>query len=42
MVKSQDKNFRAQYLFHTKIKTTYQNVLQTTEILELRLKQGSQ
>ena len=36
MAKSQNKNFRAQFLFHNKIKNTYQNELSTTEILELR------
>ena len=29
MAKSRNKNFRAQFLFHTKIKTTYQNELLT-------------
>ena len=42
MAKSRNKNFRAQFLFHAKIKTTYQNILPTTEILELRSKRGSQ
>ena len=42
MAKSRNKNFQAQILFHTKIKTTYQNVVPTTEILELRLKRGTQ
>ena len=42
MAKSRNKNFRAQILFHTKRKTTYQNVVPTTEILQLRLKRGTQ
>ena len=40
MAKSRNKNFQAQYLFHTKIKTTNQKELPTTEILELRSKEG--
>ena len=42
MAKYQNKNFRKQFLFHTKIKTTYQKLLATTEMLKVRLKQGSQ
>ena len=42
MSKYHNKNFQAQFLFHIKIKTTYQNILPTTEILELRSKRGSQ
>ena len=38
IAKSQNKCFTAQFLFHTKIKITNQNVLPTTEILMLRLK----
>ena len=41
MANDQNKTFWSQFLFHIKIKTTYQNVLPATEILELRLKQGS-
>ena len=35
MAESRNKNFRAQFLFHTKIKTTYQNELPTTDFLKL-------
>ena len=36
-----EEEFSAQFLFHTKIKTNYQNELPTTKILELRSKRGS-
>ena len=39
---SRHKLFRAQFLFGTKIKTTYQNVLPNTWILDLSVKRGSQ
>ena len=32
MATSRNKNFRAHFLFHTKIKTVYHNVLTTTEV----------
>ena len=40
MAKFRIKDFWAQFLFHTKIKTTYQNILPTIEILELRSNRG--
>ena len=40
--KSRHKLFRAQFLFGTKIKTTYQNTLPNTWILDLSVKRGSQ
>ena len=40
--KSRHKLFRTQFLFDTKIKSTYKTVLRNTKILDLRVKQGSQ
>ena len=42
LVKSRYELFRAQFLLGTKIKSTYKNVLQNTNILDLSEKRGSQ
>ena len=42
LAKSWHKLFRTQFLFGTKIKSTYKNVLRNTKILDLSVKRGSQ
>ena len=42
LAKSRYELFRAQFLLGTKIKSTYKNVLQNTNILDLSVKLGSQ
>ena len=42
MAKSRHKLFRTQFLFDTKIKSTYKNVLRNTKNLDLSVKRGSQ
>ena len=42
LAKSRHKLFRTQFLFGTKIKNTYKNILQNTKILDLSVKRGSQ
>ena len=42
LAKSLHKLFRTQFLFGTKIKSTYKNVLRNTKILDLSVKRGSQ
>ena len=42
LAKSLHKLFRSQFLFGIKIKSTYENVLQNTKILELSVKRRSQ
>ena len=42
LAKSLHKLFRTQFLFATKIKSSYKNVLQNTKILDLSAKWGSQ
>ena len=42
LAKSRHKLFRVQFLFGTKTKSTYGNVLPNTWILDLSVKQGSQ
>ena len=42
LAKSLHKLFRTQFLFGTKIKSTYINILQNTKILDLSEKRGSQ
>ena len=38
MAKSRNKNFQAQFLFHNKIKTAYQNIhLDTSDVLFRRV-----
>ena len=40
LAKSLHKLFRTQFLFGTKIKSTYENILQNTKILDLSVKRG--
>ena len=42
LAKSLHKLFRTQFLFSTKIKSTFKNILQNTKILDLSVKRGSQ
>ena len=42
LAKSRHKLFRTQFLFGTKIKSTYENLLRNTKILDLSEKRGSQ
>ena len=42
MAKSRHKLFWTQFLFGTKIKTSYKNILQNMKILDLSVKRGSQ
>ena len=42
LAKSRHKLLRTQFLFGTKIKSTYKNVLRNTKILDLSVKRGSQ
>ena len=42
LAKSRHKLFRTQFLFGTKIKSTYKSILWNTKILDLSVKRGSQ